>query len=52
MQTVAVVFIVLLACVLVGRRLVRSFRAGKSCGGCAGCSNGSCSSLKVPEEKR
>lgn len=50
MQTVAVILIVLLACVLVGRKLFSAFRAGSSCGGCSGCTSGSCAAPKAKEE--
>uniref|UniRef100_UPI0040563668 FeoB-associated Cys-rich membrane protein n=1 Tax=Candidatus Electronema sp. TaxID=2698783 RepID=UPI0040563668 len=52
MQTVAVIFIVLLACVFVGRKLFSAFRTGgSSCGGCSGCVSGSCSAPKAKEEE-
>ena len=51
MQTLAVILIVLLACVFVGRKLFSAFRAGGSCGGCSGCASGSCSAPKSKEER-
>lgn len=51
MQTLAVIFIVLLVGVFVGRKLFSVFRAGGSCGGCSGCVSGSCSAPKAKEEE-
>ena len=51
MQTVAVLLIVLLACVVIGRKLFSAFRAG-GCGGCSGCASGNCSAPQVKEEKK
>ncbi len=52
MQTLAVILIVLLACVFVGRKLFSAFRAGGSCGGCSGCGSGSCAADKAEEKKK
>ncbi len=52
MQTVAVILIVLLACIFVGRKLFSVFRAGGSCGGCSGCASGSCGADKEKKEEK